>query len=357
MNMTSKSPDLTNLVRDAKILIVDDEPFSIVFFERLLRAAGYRNIQSTTNPRSVEELHRASRFDLILLDIHMPGMSGLDVLDRLKELDPSTHVPVIVLTGDEDVATRIAALEKGARDFLTKPPPKAEALSRIRNMLEVRILDKQNQLERENYQHLLGNVLPAYIVERLNAGEDEIVDEFEDVAVIFCDLVGFSDACARVEARIIVADLNRIFVALDLIAARFRVEKIKTIGDAYMAVTGLAESDKSHFDRMADFALAALNALDALQPELAVPFRMRIGIERGRLIAGVLRGRRSAFDVWGDVVNAASRLQAASLPGRITISSRFVDGLSETFDIEPRNAIELKGIGRVDASFLNGRKS
>ncbi len=175
--MKSSSPELTDLVRDAKILIVDDEPFSIVFFERLLRAAGYRNIQSTSHPTAVEGLHRDNQFDLILLDIHMPGISGLEVLDRLKSLDPSTHVPVIVLTGDQDAATKIAALEKGARDFLTKPPPKAEALSRIRNMLEVRILDKQNKQERENYQHLLGNVLPSYIVNRLNAGETEIVDE------------------------------------------------------------------------------------------------------------------------------------------------------------------------------------
>jgi adenylate cyclase len=275
----------------------------------------------------------------------------------LKGLDPATQVPVIVLTGDEDLATRNAALEKGARDFLVKPPPKAEALSRIRNLIEVRILDNQNKLERESYQQLLGNILPAYIVERLNRGETEIVDEVEDAAVIFCDLVGFSDACARIEARIILADLNRIVASLDRLAAQFGVEKIKTIGDAYMAVTGLAGSATNHFDGMADFALAALKALDDLQPDLAVPFRMRIGIERGRLIAGVLRGKRSAFDVWGDVVNAASRLQAASVPGRITVSDRFAEGLSDGFDIEPRAAIELKGIGPVDASFLNGRKT
>lgn len=118
----------------------------------------------------------------------MPHMSGLEVIDRLKEIDRQFYPPVIVMTGADDLETRFAALDHGARDFLTKPARKEEMLSRVRNMLEVRHLNRQNQTERERYQQLLQNILPTYIVERLNEGETDIVDDFHDVSVLFADL-------------------------------------------------------------------------------------------------------------------------------------------------------------------------
>jgi len=341
---------------DARILIVDDEPFHLTYLERLLRTAGYENITAQSDPRAVEALHREHDFDLILLDMHMPHLSGVEIIDRLKKIDRHAYAPVIVMTGDTDLRVRDDALERGARDYLVKPPRKEELLSRIRNVIEIRHLTRQNELERDRYQQLLHDILPNYIVSRLKDGETEIVDDLADVSVLFADLVGFSSICARLESRIVVENLNRIFLALDRLAETHGIEKIKTLGDAYMAVSGIGESDTSHLARMADFALATIKQLDALQDALAVPFRMRIGIERGHLIAGVLKGRRSVFDVWGDTVNAAARLQTASAPGRVLISRHFADAIEDDFLLEPRGVVDLKGVGQTEVLFVLARK-
>jgi adenylate cyclase len=340
----------------ARILIVDDEPFHLSYLERLLKSAGYFNIQVQSDPRAVEALHQKHDFDLILLDIHMPHLSGIEVIERLKKIDRQSYAPVIVMTGDDDLHVRDEALERGARDFLVKPPRKEEMLSRIHNVLEIRHLNRQNEIERSRYQQLLNEILPSYIVNRLDNGETEIVDDLADVSVLFADLVGFSNICARLESRIVVENLNRIFLVLDRLADFYRIEKIKTLGDAYMAVSGIGESDTTHFARMADFALAAFKKLDELQNDLAVPFHMRIGIERGQLIAGMLKGRRSVFDVWGDTVNAAARLQTASVPGQVLISRHFANAVKGNFDLEPKGFVDLKGVGKTEVLFLGPRR-
>jgi len=341
---------------DARILIVDDEPFHLGYLERLLRAAGYSNIRVQSDPRSVEALHHEHDFDLILLDIHMPHLSGLEVIDRLRKVDRHSYAPIIVMTGDSDLQVRDEALARGARDFLVKPPRKEEMLSRIRNVLEIRHLNRQNELERDRYQQLLQDILPSYIVGRLKNGETEIVDDLADVSVLFADLVGFSDICARLESRIVVENLNRIFLALDELAETHGIEKIKTLGDSYMAVSGMGETDTDHLARMADFALAVITRLNSLRDTLAVPFCMRIGIERGDLIAGMLKGRRSVFDVWGDTVNAAARMQTASAPGQVLVSRHFANAIEDEFLLEPRGFVDLKGVGKTEVLFVVSRK-
>jgi len=341
---------------DARILIVDDEQFHLSYLERLLRSAGYSNVQVQSDPRTVEAMHLEYDFDLILLDLNMPHLDGIQVIERLRRIDARAYVPVIVMTGDDDLKVRDEALERGARDFLVKPPRKEEMLSRIRNVIEIRYLNRQNNLERVRYQKLLQDILPGYIVDRLKDGETEIVDDLPDVSVLFADLVGFSNICARLDSRIVVENLNRIFLAIDDLAETYGIEKIKTLGDAYMAVSGIGETGTSHLSRMADFALAVIRQLDTLQDTLAFPFRMRIGIERGQLIAGLLKGRRSVFDVWGDTVNAAARLQTASAPGRVLVSRHLADAIEDDFDLEPRGFVDLKGVGKTEVLFIASRK-
>ncbi len=356
-SQTDSSPTGPSNLHDARILVVDDEPFYAGLIERLLRQSGYSNVTVLTDAREVERLHLDHDFDLILLDMHMPHLSGLEVIERLKTVEQHNYVPVIVMTGDSDLETRFAALANGARDFMVKPPRKEEMLSRIRNLLEVRLLTRENQRERDKFQQLLDNILPSYIIDRLNRGEVDIVDDCADVSVLFADLVGFSNVCAQLDSRIIVQDLNNVFLVLDRLVERYRLEKIKTVGDAYMVVSGLAEPGNEHFSRMADFALTVMAELNRLQSQLAHPYRFRIGIDRGPLIAGVLKGRRSVFDVWGDTVNAAARLQAASEPDRITISEHFAAALTNGFDLEPRGPLSLKGVGTTEAFFLLSRKA
>lgn len=339
----------------ARILVVDDEAFQLALLDRLLKSAGYIDVTTSSTPEGVAELHRAQDFDLILLDVHMPGMNGLEVLEQLRQAGGDDPVPVIVLTGDTDVATQMLALSRGARDFLSKPPRREELLSRIHNTLEARFLARQNRMQKERYQKLLHNILPRHIVARLDRGEEEIVDYYGDVAVLFVDLVGFSSTCARIEPAIVVDNLNRIFLAIDELALSHGIEKIKTIGDAYLAVSGLYDSDAGHFHRMADFALAVIRRMEEMAPELAIPSNVRVGIERGDLITGMLKGHRSAFDIWGDTVNAAARLQSAAEPGRIIVSDYLARALGGAFDLLPNGSLSLRGVGKTETFFLASR--
>jgi len=343
------------MLHKAKILIVDDDVFFRGLLRRILEHDGYRNICTLEDPTEAITAHRDSAFDLILLDLHMPQLSGTDVLQAIRNDSNQKPVAIIVLTGDEEPEARYDALEKGADDFLVKPPHKIEILSRIRNLLTTQHHFKQSQLQQQKYQQFIENILPRAILRGMQTGGSTYVEELGDASILFADLVGFSAVCARLDASIVVENLNRIFLAFDQLCDEHGVEKIKTIGDAYMVTGSLDASDPGQFDRMATFAIAMIDRLASLQNDLVYPFQLRVGIERGALIAGILKGRRSVFDVWGDTVNAANRLQAASSPGCITVSRHFANALTDKFRLENRGDLMLKGVGSTEALFLSAR--
>jgi class 3 adenylate cyclase len=201
---------------------------------------------------------------------------------------------------------------------------------------------------RSELDALLLNVFPKPIIDRLNAGETLIADRHDDVTVLFSDLVGFTEISSWLPVAELVAGLNALFSSFDASCDRFGVEKIKTIGDAYLAVAGLHGSDGNHATACADLALAMVEAVRDAGP----PWQIRIGIHRGPVVAGVIGQRKYVYDVWGDTVNVASRLETSSDPGRIQISDAVAQGLGEAFPLERRGAIELKGKGPIDTYFL-----
>ncbi len=344
--------ELDTQIRQSRILVVDDESFNLSLVARFLKSEGYENVETLSDSTQAIALHLEKDFDLILLDIHMPVMDGFEVMQALRDLPRADYLPILVFTGDQDHETRIKALQLGAKDFLTKPLTKSEASSRIRNMLEVRALYNQNRRERDAYQSLLLNTLPATIVARLNAGETEIADNLEDITVLFADLVGFTSASSVLPADKILSDINRVFESFDTLADQFHIEKIKTIGDCYMAVSGLTGDGVEATFCMVEFALATLEKLDDLRPTLHHPFHVRIGISLGPVVAGVLRGKRSIFDVWGDTVNVASRYESSGVPNRVHIAKPVADRIRESYAIEERPAIDLRGKGSMPSFLL-----
>ena len=149
--------------------------------------------------------------------------------------------------------------------------------------------------------------------------------------------------------------LNRIFTGFDALALRLGVEKIKTIGDAYMAVAGLPEPRPDHAEAIAHLAIGMLDVLaEESAADGATPFQLRIGIHTGPVVAGIIGQHKFIYDVWGDTVNIASRMESSGSPGRIHISDTTRSALAGRFQVEPRGAIELKGRGRADAFFLVG---
>ena len=221
------------------------------------------------------------------------------------------------------------------------------------------------QVERLNNENeaLLLNILPRSIAERLRGGETVIADRFEDMAVLFADVVGFTELSSRLTPDEVVTLLNEVFTRCDRLADRFHLEKIKTVGDAYMVVGGLQtvygfepEDHARHAEDVAEMGLAIIDEVESLGREKGLPLRIRVGMHVGPAVAGVIGLRKFIYDVWGDTVNTASRMESAGVPGRVQVTPETRDRLKDAFDFESRGPIEVKGKGVIDTWFLVGRR-
>jgi adenylate cyclase len=228
-----------------------------------------------------------------------------------------------------------------------------ENVEQIRDT-NARLLDRlMGDLEavRARSQSLLLNILPQPIIDRLNAGERLIADRYDDVAVVFGDIVGFTEIASSLAPAALVSSLNTLFSAFDAACAELGVEKIKTIGDAYMAAAGLPGTSTAHVRAAADVALAMRAAVEAA----GGPWRIRIGLHSGPVVAGVIGTSKFVYDLWGDAVNVASRLQSSAPAGRIQVSEQVAAALGNDFELESRGEIDLKGKGPTKTFLLIGR--
>jgi class 3 adenylate cyclase len=199
--------------------------------------------------------------------------------------------------------------------------------------------------EKAKSDRLLHSMLPASIADRLRDERRVIADAFEDATVVFADLVGFTPIGSDMAPADLVTVLNRLFGSFDELAQRHGLEKIKTIGDGYMAVAGVPEPVEDHANRAVGFALDIQAATDELAAELAMPLELRVGIHTGPLVAGVIGRDKLAYDLWGDTVNVASRMESQGMPGRIQISETTAQRLTTGVGLEPRGTIEVRGRG------------
>ena len=211
---------------------------------------------------------------------------------------------------------------------------------------------EQAEAETENLLHL---ILPASVAERLKDRPGEpVADSFSEAAVLFSDLAGFVPIARSLGAERTVAMLNHLVSSFDRLAADHGIAKIKTIGDAYMAVAGVPKRSRGDAARLARMALRMQAAADQTAAEFGVALTLRIGIALGPVMAGVIGTERFSYDVWGDAVNLAARLESSGEPGRIQVSNAFRDALTDHFAFTRRGATEIKGVGREDTWFLIG---
>jgi len=383
----------------AKVLIVDDVKANILLLERMLHGAGYTSVASTMDPLEVCELHREHRYDLILLDLQMPGMDGFQVMEGLKGIETNGYLPVLVITAQP--GHKLRALQSGAKDFISKPFDLPEVLTRVYNMLEVRLLHKKTMnyskaleqtvreveasrelircqsdevkrlydqivAEQQVSERLLLNVLPRPIAERLKGRQDDVIadnvqqviaDSFPEVTVLFADIAGFTRFSAGVSPARLVVLLNEIFTDFDNIADNRGLEKIKTIGDAYMAAAGLPVPATDHAVQAAHMALDMIDALARFNERSGCRLQMRIGINSGAVVAGVIGQRKFSYDLWGDTVNTAGRMESQGVAGRVQVTEATRRRLSEPFLFEERGIIDVKDIGKLQTWFLVGRSS
>ena len=367
---TDAQASLIEELQGMRVLVVDDSRTLRKFLIRELNQAGITRIDEATNGLEAVELLKLQSFDLMLLDMEMPELDGLDVLKIIKSDPALSYLPIIVISGAEDFAKTVECIQIGAEDYLPKPFDsvllKARVYSslekkRLRDVDRKRISELQHEkellhIEQMKTEKLMLNILPKPIADRLKKGEKNIAGNYPESTVLFSDLVGFTKMSSEKTAGELVLLLNSLFTKFDQRAEDLGLEKIKTIGDAYMAVGGLPIPRADHADIVADMALGMFCDLQEFNTAHGMNLGMRIGINSGPVVAGVIGFTKFSYDLWGNTVNTASRMESTSLHGRIQISSSTQELLKSSFHIEERELIECKGLGNIMTYFLNSRK-
>lgn len=210
--------------------------------------------------------------------------------------------------------------------------------------------------EREKSENLLLNILPASIAKRLKEGELLIANEHNDAAILFADIVGFTTISQHITPAALVTNLNKIFSYCDQLVEEYGLEKIKTIGDSYMAASGLADFKEDHVRNMANLALAMVTGIQQFSLDGTTPCNIRIGIHAGPVTAGVIGSKKISYDIWGDAVNTASRMESSSEAGKIQISEKFYELIKDDYNCEYRGQIEIKGKGPMNLYYLLSKK-
>ena len=355
------SDALQEAMRSSAILVVDDNASNRDVLARRLTREGH-NVVTAANGALALDLVSRQEFDLVLLDLIMPEMSGFEVLRRLKADERTSHIPVIVISALDELDTVVRCIEAGAEDYLSKPFNPVLLRARVGASLEKKWLrDREKKFiadleqEKQRSETLLLNILPQKIVDRMRGGETVIADRVLEATILFCDLVGFTTLSQEQPADRVIDFLSKIFAAFDRLAAEHGVEKIKTIGDAYMAAAGIPEPQSDHALRIAELALRMLDAVNDIAKATDLKLQARIGAHTGPIVAGVIGTHKFAYDIWGDTVNTASRMESHSLPGRIQVSAVTRALLGDQFNFERRGSIEVKGKGKMETFFLNER--
>jgi adenylate cyclase len=341
------------------ILIVDDAATDRFALSLMLDDAGYSDLlQAGSAAEALACLAQRSPDDveLILTDLNMPGVNGIAACRQIKALPAWSDVPIIMVTGSDEVDDLSAAFAAGAIDFITKPAHAVELLARVRSAVRLKHeMDRRKARERDLealngrlegvlddlaeqhtlLQHeqtkseaLLLNILPPPIAERLKQVPGIIANRFEAVTVLFADIVGFTELAAGVAPEALVGMLNEVFSCFDLLAEQHGLEKIKTIGDSYMVVGGLPMPRPDHATAVAAMALDMQAAIRAVS---GGALNVRIGIHSGPVVAGVIGTRKFSYDLWGDTVNVASRMESHGQAGAIQVSAATYELVQHAF--------------------------
>jgi adenylate cyclase len=333
------------------ILVVDDEENNRYTLTRRLRREGYANLLEAADGRQALDLLATHAVDLILLDVMMPGMDGYDVLTRLKSDAATRMIPVIMISALDAVDSVVRCIELGAEDYLPKPFNPILLKARIGASLEKKRFHDQelsylDQIERERQRsdELLHAILPSGAVKELKSTNEVKPRRYENVAVLFCDIVDFTAYCDRNEPERVVADLQRLNEKFEEIVARHDLEKIKTIGDALLATAGLLHRVDEPLLASVRCGLELVAAAQSLEPHWGV----RVGVHFGAVVAGVVGHRQFLFDLWGDTVNTAARVTGCARTNSVFLSRATWGLIAERCRGQSQGMFELKGKGQVE---------
>jgi adenylate cyclase len=351
-----------------RILVVDDNPGNRDMLSRRLVREGY-SVDTAANGREALEKLDAGGFDLVLLDIVMPELDGFAVLQRIRAEQRWKEVAVIMISALDEIRSVVRCIEMGAEDYLPKPFDPVLLRARIGAILDRKRLRDEERLrttqmesafreaerQKQETENMLRNILPEKIAGELQSRGSVEPKYFEDVTIAFTDFCGFTLATEKLAAEEVVGLLHEYFTAFDRIISRYGLEKMKTIGDSYMFVSGMPDRRPSH---PVDAVLAALEMVETVRnmakPDEGIDWQMRVGLHTGPVIAGVVGIHKFAFDVWGDSVNFSSRMESSGAPNRVNLSERTFSRVKDFIRCTPRGRVHTKDGRDVDMFFADG---
>jgi class 3 adenylate cyclase/CheY-like chemotaxis protein len=341
---------LTPAAEPGRLLVVDDNAFNREVLGRRLQRQGHAVVEAV-HGRHALELLAAEHFDVVLLDILMPEMNGLEVLRHLKSDTRLRHLPVIMISALSDIDRVAHCIQIGADDYLPRPYNAVILKARVDALLErKRLRDRevehlrQIEREKERVNELLHVILPAAAVTELRERGEVRTRKYENVAVLFSDIVGFTPYCDAHPAEEAVTHLQRLVGQFERAAEACGVQKIKTIGDAFMAAAGLLRpTDQPVLDcvRLG----AAMVRVAPVQPP---HWQVRVGIHVGPVMAGVVGSRQYLYDLWGDTVNTAARVQSHGEPGAVTLTREAWACVAGRCAGTSRGVVSVKGKGEME---------
>ena len=301
------------------VLVVDDSKINRRKMEKAAQVLGHSTLAVEDGTQALAALAQHS-IDLVLLDIEMPVLDGFGVLSAMRQDPQMVDIPVIVISALEEMDSVVRAIELGAQDFLPKDFEKALFAARVGSCLEQKRLNDQRaeylsqiEYEKTRVDALLEATLPAAAIEELKETNQVRPKRHEDVVVLFADVVGFTQFCDRHPPELAVSRLQGLINGFEQIATEEGLEKIKTIGDAFMATAGLL---KPVGDPLRAAAQCALR-MSQIAPELTQGWQVRIGLHVGPVIAGVIGQQQHLYDLWGDTVNTAARGTGVADPSTV----------------------------------------
>ena len=333
-----------------RVLVVDDNEINRDMLARRVRNQGHE-VATAAGGEAALEILRADPFDAVLLDIIMPGMNGYEVLHRMKADETLRDIPVIMISALDGVESAVRCIEMGAEDYLPKPFNPTILRARLGACLEKKRLRDREVLhlqrieeEQRRSDELLHVIFPDEIVRELKETNSVRPRRYENVAVLFTDIVGFTQYSESREPEELIASLQRLVREQEELTAAHGLQKIKTIGDSFMAAAGLLRPSENPVLAAVRCGMAMIDAARALPPH----WDIRVGVHSGALVGGVLGSRQYLFDVIGDTVNTASRVEAYGTPGAVTLSGSAWSQIATLGQGESLGSVDVKGKGQLE---------
>ncbi len=346
----------------SKILVVDDDAATRLIIQKNLQLEGYEVSLAVNGEEALEKAWRLEPA-IVICDWMMPKLDGVQVCRQVKKEPSLASTFFILLTHRNTTSDRVLGLDAGADEFLTKPIEISELSARVRVGLRqhqlIEQLQQANQrltYEQEKSERLLCNILPVAVAERLKQEPGYLAQRFEDVTVLFADLVNFTPLAVQMQPLELLELLNQIFSQFDQLAQERGLEKIKTIGDAYMVAGGLPIARADHAEVVADMALAMQSTISSFKTPAGKPFQLRIGIHSGPVIAGVIGINKFSYDLWGDTVNIASRMESQGIANKIQVTASTQKRLKKHYRFQERGFRHIKGKGKMKTYLLVDRQ-